>query len=448
MPQFLLPGLAHAKIRLPVDKRPHLVGDLPVQLGDGAARHGQHLGQQGCGVDAVLAGDVPLDGQAPGALAADDGVRLGHLGGDPLEAHGHLIALLPQAFRHPVQQMGGGIVAHAGALPAAIFDQVVIEQHQQGVGVDEAALLVDDAQAVRIAVGGHAQIAVPVRHHIGEGGQGLGVGGRELAAEEGVMPVMDDLQIAAAGGQDGAQAGLAHPVHGVQGDLQPRFFDGLHIHQREDAVNVIVGGVILHHQTLAQRLLIVEAGDRRLVHQGALGLDPVRDAPVRVPAAGGEDLHAVVDGRVVACRDHHAVGHVPGLDGVHDEGRGRGAVDHQHPVAIAHQHLRDPVGRLLGQKTPVIAHAELSARVALFVHQAAEPRRQQAEIGLGEFIGDNGAPAAGSEMDHLSRSFPMTTSTRQTLPAGRHGTMATSRPSAVRERRPFSTPSGFITWIS
>ena len=87
-------------------------------------------------------------GQAPGELAPDDGAGLGHLGTDPLEADGHLVADLPVGGRDPVQQVGGGRVAHGRARPPLAGQQVVVEQDQDLVGGEVGAGVVDDAQAV------------------------------------------------------------------------------------------------------------------------------------------------------------------------------------------------------------------------------------------------------------------------------------------------------------
>lgn len=69
----------------------------------------------------------------------------------PLEADGNFVAFLPQSRRDAVEQDGRGIVAYAGALPAAVFDEVIIEQDEQLVRVDELPLIVDHAEAVRVA---------------------------------------------------------------------------------------------------------------------------------------------------------------------------------------------------------------------------------------------------------------------------------------------------------
>ena len=146
--------------------------DVGVELGEPLARGRHRLDQQGAGVDPVLAGDVAAHGQAPGGLAPDDGPGLGHLGTDPLEADGHLVTDLPVGGRDPVQQVGGGHVAHGRPRPALAGQQVVVEQDQDLVGGEVGAGVVDDSQAVRVPVGGDAQVRSGLDDGVAQCGDG------------------------------------------------------------------------------------------------------------------------------------------------------------------------------------------------------------------------------------------------------------------------------------
>ena len=286
-------------------------------------------------------------------------------------------------------------------MPAAVLHQIVVQQHQQLIGVDELPLIVDDAQTVGVAVGGDAQIAVLVQHQRRQRLQRVHVGGGQLAAEQRVVAVVDDLQIAAAGGQQHAQARPADAVHGIEADAQRRVLDGLHIHGGQDAVQILVHGVGLGDEAPRHGLIVVHALDIGGGQLRDLRFDAGRHRLVGVPAAGGEHLDAVVDGGVMAGGNGDAVGLAPLLHGEHHQGRGAGAVDDKGMEAAARQHLRRPVGRLLGQEAAVVAHADLRARKALLLHQAAQARHQQADILLGELVRDDGPPAAGTEFDHV-----------------------------------------------
>ena len=197
------------------------------------------------------------------------------------------------------------------------------------------------------------------------------------------MAVVDDLQIAAAGHENHAQARLADAIHGVERDAQLRVLNGLHVNGGQNAVDIFVCRVVLGDHACRDGGVVVHGFDRIRIYLGDLGLDLIRDGAVRVAATGGEDLDAVVDGRVMAGRDGDAVGHGAGLDHEHHE-RGRGgAVDDIGPEAITRHDLCRPVRRFLGQESAVIADANFSAVVPLLVHKAAQACDEQADIRLG-----------------------------------------------------------------
>ena len=57
-----------------------------------------------------------------------------------------------------VDEVGGGDAFGDAVAPAAGFDEVVEEQGDDVVGLDEGAVLIDDAEAVGVAVGGDAEV--------------------------------------------------------------------------------------------------------------------------------------------------------------------------------------------------------------------------------------------------------------------------------------------------
>ena len=296
--------------------------------------------------------------------------------------------------------MGGGIVADTGAPPAPVFQQIVIQQHQQRVGVEVIAVLVNDAQPVRVAVGGNAQVA-PVIHHIGrQHPQRLRAGRGHSSAKKGVMLLVDHVHVAPAGEQNRPQAAEADAVHGIDGHPQPGAPDRLGVDHLKNAVHILVKGIPLLDDSRRQRVGIGNAPDILRPQPGDFLFNFSGDGHIRVPSAGGENLDAVVNRRVVAGGDGQSVGKSHLLDGKHNQRRGNGAVNHKGPESAARQHLRRPEHGLLGQKAPVVAQADHSAAVAFLLHQRAQPRRDQADVFLGEFIGDNGPPPAGTKFDH------------------------------------------------
>ena len=263
------------------------------------------------------------------------------------------------------------------------------------------------------------------------------------------MLLVDHVHIAPAGQQDGPQTALADAVHGVDGHPEAGVLDLLDIHKLQDAVNIFVEGIYLPDYSLGQGLIVVQGADFLRTEQRDLLLDPPGDGLVRVPASGGKDLDAVVNGGVMAGRDGHAIGKLHPPDGEHNQRRGGGAIHHQRLVAVPRQHLRGPVSGLLGQEAPVIPYADRSSAVSLQLHQPAQPGGHQPDVLLGKLIRNDGPPAAGSEFYHCAHLsllvHPITASTWHTLPAGKTGRTETSRPSIRREATPFSTPFGFVT---
>ena len=76
--------------------------------------------------------------------------------------------MLAKPFRYTVQQMGGGVVAHAGPFPASNLDKIIVQQHKQMVGMEKTAFLIDYPEAVGITVRCNAEIAVAVLDNIGK----------------------------------------------------------------------------------------------------------------------------------------------------------------------------------------------------------------------------------------------------------------------------------------
>ena len=71
--------------------------------------------------------------------------------------------------------------------------------------MDELPFVIDDAETVGVAVSSNAEIAVPVEHKRGEGLERIDVRRGQLAAEERIVAVMNDLEIAPARCEQHAQ---------------------------------------------------------------------------------------------------------------------------------------------------------------------------------------------------------------------------------------------------
>ena len=393
------------KVFLHKIQHPVFFNDLPVNLRDGLSRYCQHLHQQSRCINAVLTVDVSPDGHTAGRLAADDRVGLRHFSGYMLESHGDFITFLSKCPGYPVQQMGGGNIADTGACPAPVLQQIVIKNHQQHIGVEVIAVFIHHAQPVCITVGGNAHMASMLCHIDRQQPLGFRTGGRHSAAKEGIVLFPDHIHITAAGQQNGSQGIVADTVHGIDGDPKAAFLDFFRIHQRQDTVDILIKGIPFPEETSLPRFFVGDAFHISRCQFPDFRFNFLRHGLVCIPATGGKNLDAVVNGGIMAGGDGHAVGQVHLLDREHHQRSGDAAVDHKGPEPISRQNLRRPVHGLFGQKTAVIAQTNFLAPMAFLQHQAAEARCQKTNILFGEAIGDDGAPAAGTKSDHLSLPY-------------------------------------------
>ncbi|ETJ03940.1 MAG: hypothetical protein Q605_AUC00769G0003 [Actinomyces urogenitalis DORA_12] len=381
-----------------------VAGDqVGVELGELLAGGRHRLHEQGACVDAVLAWDVAAHGQAARGLAADDGVSLGHLGADPLKAHRHLVADLAVSLGHAVQQVGGGHIAHRRAAPALAGEQVVVEEDQDLVGGEVVPLVIDDPQPVGVAVGGDAQVRAALDDGVLECCQGaLGRRGH-TAAEEGVVALVDDVNLAAGREQDRLQAGLGHAEHGVQDEVEVGVADRLDVELVQDGVQVPVDGVLDGHQLAAADLVGLQGLDVLLAQGVDLLGEGLSELQVRVTASGQEDLDAVVQGGVVGGGDGHAVGGPQVAHGPHRGGGGGGTVDDGDRHAVACQDLGGPPGGGVGEEASVVTDDDAAGPGAgggLGQDAVGQALSQETDVGAGELVADDGSPAAGSEVDH------------------------------------------------
>ena len=95
-------------------------------------------------------------------------------------------------------------VAHHRAPQSFVADQVIVQQHQNVVGMEKMPLVIDHAQPVRVAVRGDSQIVVPLHHLVLERPQGVRRGSRKPSAEQRVVLLVNHVQITAPGDQNGA----------------------------------------------------------------------------------------------------------------------------------------------------------------------------------------------------------------------------------------------------
>ena len=92
-----------------------------------------------------------------------------------------------------VDQVGGGHALGHAVAPAAGLDQIVEEQGDDVIRLDEGSVLVDNAEAVGVAIGGHGQVGARLPHLGPCVVQQLVGGLRSMAAEEHVAVIVNRL---------------------------------------------------------------------------------------------------------------------------------------------------------------------------------------------------------------------------------------------------------------
>ena len=252
---------------------------------------------------------MPLDGKTCTLLAADDDLVLGDQLADILEAHRSLEHLDAVHFRHRVDQVRSGDRTPDAAGHPLDPDQVVQEQGDDVVGLDEAAVAVHDAEAVRVAVGRDPQADLGVLlHQLDEVLDVLLGGLRREAAEIRVALRIHQHHLDPVGLERFGQIAAGRAVERVHGN-GPQLGDGGKVHLLGQVVQVLVHRVDLFQKPLFHGLIDGALAVADLAgHLVGAPLDVVGGLRQRRAARGGGELDAVVLGGVVARGEVDAAG--------------------------------------------------------------------------------------------------------------------------------------------
>ena len=125
---------------------------------EGRLARGHHFRDEQAGENAVFLRNMAANGEAGALLASErDGVFQNQLA-DVLESDRRLMNFAAVFGGNGVEQMRRGHAARGIQLPAAAFDEVVVEQAENVIGRNPGAVRVDDAEAVGVAIGGQADL--------------------------------------------------------------------------------------------------------------------------------------------------------------------------------------------------------------------------------------------------------------------------------------------------
>ncbi len=133
-------------------------------LADGSAARGDHFRHEQARENAVFFRDVAANGE-PGAFfaAQRDFVFADELA-DVFEAHGRLMDGLAVQFGDRIDHVRRRDAARRGHFPFARFDEIVVHEREDQVGLDPRAVVIDDAEAVGVTIGGQARGCFGIDH--------------------------------------------------------------------------------------------------------------------------------------------------------------------------------------------------------------------------------------------------------------------------------------------
>ncbi len=299
--------------------------------------------------------------------------------------------------------MRRGHGARQAAGDVAVAFQVERDERQNHVRRHEAVAVVDDAEAVGVAVGGEAEVEAVVGDELAQLAEVLLAALRRESAEVGVAVVVDDAHLDAGLQKEIVEVVARGAVERVDGDAQsalPERFD-------VDLLAQLVEVTVLRVDRLDQLRLLVDVDLLVAVLKGLdFALDGVRDLGERGRAVRGRELQAVVLGRVVRRREvdrpHRLAAH-----GLERDARCR-------HVARAKERLdavegQDP-GRfgceLLGEEARVVRHDDAAPLLTAVLQVVGDSLRGDPDILESEVFPDDATPARGTEFDHENFAPP------------------------------------------
>ncbi len=377
-----------------VDAAVEVCTELRLQPGDKfpecflLVRH--DVGDQQGVQDAVALRQVALDADAAGFLAAHENVVRQHEVDDVFETDAVFVQG-PAVFRRDAVQHLGGVEGAGNAAGPTLALQRPAQQHGKYlVGVDHVAVLVHGTDAVGVAVGNQAGIAV-LRDDFNLGHRnvrqdrlGIDAGERRVA----VRANLDGVHSSAI--EDALQHAGTGAVQAVDEEAVARRPDGRQVRKALDGRNVVRQKIGRHNgrgngcigQCSAQK-----------------SLDLRNDAGRAGAAEAGLVFDAVPLRRIVRRRDHDAAG---GTALSHAEGEGgrrchAGRKQHRHTGAA--QDTGNKLRKLRRAEACVVADADTRRCLLVRQHVVGDGAGGDADVRVGKVVGDDAAPAVCAELD-------------------------------------------------
>src|SRR6266566_3462265 len=295
--------------------------------------------------------------------------------------------------------MRSGHAARGIQIPAAAFDQVVIEQGKNVVRRNPAALRIDDAKAIRIAIGRQPDLRFVRDHGFGEalevllGDVGAGALEENIAlGANGLVPgdaVFLECAIEIAGA-----AAVQRVVDDARRVLPFQFTETNELAEpreiRRSEIHLLEGACIVPRRESRGFL----RGPR--IELCGARFDIARDFGQGRPAIGRRKFQAVILRRIVAGGE---------VDGAIDFaaanlegrcGRGRGGRAKQRTHAALGEFRGRRAREFLREEARVVRHEQRGARIAA-QDVFGDGRDRDAHIAEREILGNDSAPAGGAK---------------------------------------------------
>ncbi len=370
------------------------------ELAEGLLLVGHDLGEEERVEQAVALREMAADADAAGLFAADQDLLREHEVADVLEADAVLVQFAAVFGGDAVQHFGGVEGAGDVAGPAFVLEQPLENDGEDLVRVDDVAVLVDGADAVGVAIGDEAGVAVlgdDAALGLGDVGEdGLGVDAGKGGVDLG--PHLDEGDARA--GEDAGEHAAAGAVHAVDEEAVAGGADGWQIDELLDRADVVGGEVDLGDGGRDG------GGGQRFLE---VGLDGADDGGRAGAAVARLVLDAVPLWRVMAGGDHDAAGVFALADSEGEGGRGGDFVGEGDGDAGVAEDFSDDLGEGARAEAGVIGDGDAGRGVFLLEDVVRDGGGGDADVGEGEVVGDDAAPAVGAEFDDslgCFRGFP------------------------------------------
>ena len=181
---------------------------------------GDQFGHKQAGQNAVFLRHVTFDAQAAGFFAADNDGFAFHQCADVFETDRCFMNFDAEQVGDGIDLMAGGDGADDRAGPAAVFLQMIERQRQNLVGREPRAVLVDNAEAIGVAVEAKAELRFAAADEFADFGHAFGIGLGMMSAKERIEFIVKDGDLGAGVFEQRVEVAAAGAVHEFDGDFQ------------------------------------------------------------------------------------------------------------------------------------------------------------------------------------------------------------------------------------